>query len=78
VLFSRSIPSEDIDRLHAENFAVAPPAANIRQDWYPSLWRPSPGFTIREMRATLSAGEKNASSAFSTDNPRIKLRDYAS
>ncbi len=71
VLFSRSISTGDLELLHAANFIVDPPATNIRQDWYPSLWRPSPGFTAREMRATVTAAEKTLSSAYESDSPRI-------
>lgn len=32
--------------------------ANVLQDWYPSIWRPSPEFTVQKMRPTLSAATK--------------------
>lgn len=58
VMFSRSIPSDAIEALYAEHLRVDINGANVRQDWYPSLWQPSPSFTMREMRPTLIAARK--------------------
>jgi hypothetical protein len=73
VMFSRSIPSDQIEKLHRDHFVVDPPVANIRQDWYPSIWRPSRGITIREMRPTLSAKEAAFDCSFTEDTPRIRF-----
>ncbi|WP_020674699.1 hypothetical protein [Geopsychrobacter electrodiphilus] len=71
VMFSRSIPTTDIEDLHKKHLRVDVDGANCRQDWYPSIWRSSPNFTHREMRPTLSADEKSFDSAFIDDKPEI-------
>jgi hypothetical protein len=58
VMFSRSIPSADIERLYLDYLRVDVEGANCRQDWYPSIWRPSPGITVRNTRPSLSGSEK--------------------
>ena len=66
LMFARSVPTADIDRLHRDYFRVEVDA-NVIQTWYPPLWRRSPGYTVREMRATLSAGQTTYDLPLSTD-----------
>jgi len=73
VMFARSIPSADIERLHADYFHVDVNGANCLQDWYPSLWRPSPGYTIREMRPTLSAATKSFDVPYIPEKPEVRF-----
>lgn len=73
VMFARSIPTDEIDRLYTDHFRVDVDGANVRQDWYPSIWRPSPGFTDRQMRPTLSAAEKTFDTPLISDKPEIRF-----
>jgi hypothetical protein len=73
VLFSRSIPSADIQRLHAQHFAVDVPGANARQDWYPSIWRESPRYVVRSSRPTLTADEKTFDVQYSEGNSDVRF-----
>jgi len=75
VMFARSIPAADIERLHADYLHVDVEGANVLQDWYPPLWRPSPEFTVREMRPTLSAGMKTFDVPVNLEKPEIRF-DY--
>jgi len=72
VMFARSIPTADIEQLHRENFHVDVDA-NVRQDWYPSIWRPSPRFTVRAMRPTLSGAQKTFDSPIATEKLEIRF-----
>jgi hypothetical protein len=73
VMFARSIPTAEIESHYARHFQTDVPRANVSQDWYPSIWRPSPGFTVRETRPTLTAGSRTVDSEFSQDNPYIRF-----
>jgi hypothetical protein len=73
VMFSRSIPTQDIDRLHSDHLRVDVPDANVRQDWYPPMWEPSPEFAVRRMRPTLSAAEKTFDTAFVAEEPEVRF-----
>ncbi|MGD0499462.1 MAG: hypothetical protein ABSC23_13610 [Bryobacteraceae bacterium] len=73
VMFGRSIATEDIERIYREYCQVDIPDANTYQPWYPSLWRPSPAFTIREMRPTLSSGQKRSQTTPADDNPAVQF-----
>lgn len=66
VMFARSIPSAEIERIHANYFRVDVADANVLQDWYPSIWRHSTEIIFRTMRPTLSAAEKSFDSDAST------------
>lgn len=57
VMFSRSIPSADIQRLHTEHFRVDVADANVLQDWYPPIWRETPSWVVGNPRPTLTAKE---------------------
>jgi len=71
VMFSRSILSDDIQRLYAEYFRVDVTDANCRQDWYPPIWRPSSENVVRTMRPTLSGAEKKFDTPVVVDTPTI-------
>jgi len=71
VMFARSIPSNDIKRIHTNYFHVDVAGANALQDWYPSIWSPSPEIMVRTMRPTLSAAEKTFDIPFVADSPTI-------
>jgi len=71
VMFARSIPMADIDQLYATHLRVDAEGANSRQDWYPPIWRPSPGF--RRTRPTLTAGEKTFDTKFDGEMPTIRF-----
>jgi hypothetical protein len=73
VMFSRSIPSADIEKLYLDYLRVDVEGANCRQDWYPSIWRPSPGITVRNTRPILSGGEKTFDTQFDTEKPSIRF-----
>jgi hypothetical protein len=73
VMFGRSIATEDIERVFREYCQVEIPDANTYQPCYPSLWRPSPEFTIREMRPTLSGGQKRSQTTLADDNPAVQF-----
>jgi hypothetical protein len=72
VMFARSIPSAEIERLYLAHLLVNVEGANCRQDWYPSIWRPSPGSSVRNTRSRLSADEKTFDSKRSA-NPALPL-----
>lgn len=73
VMFARSIPTKEIERLHNDHFRVNVNGANCRQDWYPSIWRTSPGFTVRQMRPTLTAIEKTSDAPFAPERGDIRF-----
>lgn len=71
VMFSRSIPSSDIEGLYKKYFAVDVPGANVRQDWYPAIWRPTPSIQVRSSRPTLIAAEKTFDVQYSREKPDV-------
>lgn len=74
VMFSRSIPKEDIEGLHQKILVVdAPPGTNSRQDWYPPIWRPTPSDHVGSSRPTLKAAEKTFDVQYTEDNPDIRF-----
>jgi len=73
VMFSRSISTIDIERLHGKHIHVDTAGANVLQTWYPAIWRPSPSFTFRVMRPTLSAEEKTYDIPFVAEKPEIRF-----
>lgn len=54
-MFSRSISSGEIDRLHTEHLRTDVVGANVLQDWYPPIWREPPEIMARSPRPTLEA-----------------------
>ncbi len=74
VMFSRSIPDEDIDNLYQKiSVPNAQPGVNCRQDWYPHIWRPTPEFVVRSTRPTLTATEKTFDVQYTEDTPDIRF-----
>ena len=73
VMFARSIATDDIEHLHADHFDVDVADANVRQDWYPSIWQRSSEFIVGEMRPTLSAAEKTFDAPFVPEEPRVRF-----
>lgn len=74
VMFSRSIPHEDIDGLYQKILVPnAQPGVNSRQDWYPPIWRPTPEFVVRSTRPTLTATEKTFDVQYTEDKPDIRF-----
>lgn len=67
VIFGRSISSEDTRALYEEYFRVEGAACSL-QNWYPSLWKPSPSFTVRKTRPTLIASETSFDSSADLKN----------
>ncbi len=73
VMFARSILTAEIETLYLTHLRVDMEGANCRQDWYPSIWRPSPGFSVRETRPSLSGREKTFDTQFDTEKPNIRF-----
>lgn len=73
VMFARSLPTSDIERLHTEHIRVDTAGANVLQSWYPAIWRPSPSITFRVTRPTLSAQEKTYDIPFVAEKPDIRF-----
>jgi hypothetical protein len=71
VMFSRSIPTSDIEQLYKDHFLVEQAEASSRQDWYPKFWLPSPEIMVRVTRPTLSAAEKRFEVPFIDEKPEI-------
>lgn len=70
VMFSRSIPTDEIKRMHTDHFTVSPAEANLYQDWYPS-WDSSG--SMRDNRPFLSAAEKTLEVPVNPEKPEIPL-----
>lgn len=73
VMFSRSIPTEDIEAIHKKHLAVDVDGANVIQTWYPSIWRETPRFTVGTTRPTLTALEKTSTIHYSDDKPDVQF-----
>ena len=73
VMFARSIPTIEIEPLYTNHFHVDVAGANVRQDWYPPIWRRSLGFTFREMRPTLTAEQKTLDIPFIDEKPEVRF-----
>ena len=73
VMFARSIPSADIERLYQKHFVVDVPGANVRQDWYPAFWRPTPSGHVRASRPVLTAAEKTFDVQYSEEKPDVRF-----
>lgn len=59
VLFSRSIPDADIPGLFAEHMQVEQVGANVLQNWYPPIWRPTPEIMTRQTRPLVTAARRS-------------------
>ena len=72
-MFARSIPTDEIERLHANHLRVDVNGANVLQMWYPPIWRPSPGSTVRTSRPTLTAEAKTIDIPVDPEKPEIRF-----
>lgn len=72
-MFARSISEADIKLLHKTFLAIDVPGANVIQPWYPSIWRPSPSFTMRAMRPTLTASESKKDIELPTEGGSVNF-----
>ncbi len=70
-MFSRSIREEDIEEIHRNYLRVDKKEANMRQTWYPPIWRESPEIMARTMRPTLDAETKRSDIPINEDMPEI-------
>jgi hypothetical protein len=73
VMFGRSIKAKSIKGIYENYIRVDQVDANLRQDWYPPIWRPSPMYTLRRMRPTLSNQEKTFDVPTSNDEQRVRF-----
>ena len=73
VMFSRSIPTDQIEKVYPQHLQVDAIGANVHQDWYPPFWRPSPGYTVREMRPTLTAAEESFETPFVSEKAEVRF-----
>ncbi|CAN7176084.1 hypothetical protein LJR231_000312 [Phyllobacterium sp. LjRoot231] len=73
VMFARSIPTSDLDRIYYDYFRVETNGANTRQDWYPALWRSSSGSTQRKKQTTLSADQKTIDVPIDLQTPELRF-----
>src|SRR3989338_1866187 len=71
VMFSRSISEKDSDEIYKQYLEVDKKGANCIQQWYPPLWRPSPEFTVRTTRPTVSSDEKRIEVSIDLEKPVI-------
>lgn len=70
-IFSRSISDKDSDEIYKNYIKVDKKDANCTQQWYPSIWRPSPDFTVRTTRPIISADEKGVEASIDLEKPKI-------
>jgi len=77
VSFARSIPTANIEPLYNEFLRIDEPNSNVRRDWYPGIWRPSPGFSVRRTRPILSAGEKTFDTQLDGDKTDISFESIS-
>lgn len=73
VMFSRSIPEDQIEDLHKKYFQVDKKGANVLQPWYPPIWRPSPRFVVRTTRPMLTAEEKSTDVQITDDKADVRF-----
>jgi hypothetical protein len=76
-LFSRSISESKIEELHAAHLSVDKPGANCIQAWYPPIWRPTPEFTVRRTRPTITAATKSFDQRVDIEKPRVRFEVLA-
>jgi len=73
VMFSRSIPENQVEGLYRKYFLVDKQDANVLQPWYPPIWRPSPRFVVRTTRPTLTAEENRSDVQITDDKAEIRF-----
>ncbi|MDD1753910.1 MAG: hypothetical protein LUQ38_12580, partial [Methanotrichaceae archaeon] len=72
-MFSRSISEERINEIHKTYLSVDKKEANLRQTWYPPIWREPPEIMVRTMRPTLEAESKRLDIPINEDKPEIRF-----
>ncbi len=72
-MFARSIPSEDINGIFKSYLHVDEKEANMRQDWYPGIWRKPSEWVFRTTRPTLEAGKRQLDIQVNGDSPEIQF-----
>lgn len=73
VMFSRSIPENQVEDLHKKYFFVDQQGANELQPWYPPIWRPSPRFVVKTTRPMLTAEGKSTDVQITDDKADIRF-----
>ncbi|MGE0857801.1 MAG: hypothetical protein AB7I01_01955 [Gammaproteobacteria bacterium] len=73
VMFARSISTDESKELHAKYMKVNDRDANAIQFWYPPIWRPTPTYTVRATRPTLTAGEKKITADIGPDERNLQF-----
>lgn len=73
VMFSRSIPTNEIERIHESYFLVDIEGANVRQDWYPSFWRPHSDHVLGDTRPTLTAERRTFDLPYRDSSEKIQF-----
>lgn len=72
-MFSRSIPEDEIEKIHESYLRVDKKGANMLQTWYPPIWRDPPEIMVRTMRPTLEAENKRIDIPINEDKPEIRF-----
>jgi hypothetical protein len=70
-MFSRSIPEQDIGKLHSEYLSVPITGANTIQVWYPPIWQRPSEMVASPARPTVAYATKNTSSPIDVEKPQI-------
>jgi hypothetical protein len=73
VMFSRSIPSKDIEPLFQRHLKVDREGANVLQTWYPPIWRPTPDYMVRTTRPTLECISKKFDIPIDVEKPEARF-----
>jgi len=73
VMFSRSIRTEDIEGLYKRFFEVDISGANVRQDWYPPIWRRTPSGVVPSTRPKLTACEQTFDVSYQDEKSSIRF-----
>jgi hypothetical protein len=73
VMFARSITNDQLEPQYTQHLKVDVEGANMRQDWYPSIWRPTPNYTVEQSRPQLSALEKSSDIPVNSEAPQAQF-----
>jgi hypothetical protein len=73
VMFSRSIPENEIEALYKKYLFVDQPDANVLQNWYPAIWRRSPSGHVQSSRPTLEAAAKTFDVPLTDGNLNVRF-----
>ena len=72
-MFSRSIPSEDIDEIFGNYLHVDEKDDNTLQTFYPAIWRKPSKWVVEPTRPTLEVDKNKIDIQFDGDNPEIQF-----